>query len=275
MIEQLFQIQIFHSYFSSGIYQNCSVCADAGTQKLIDRCRLLSRMSNGVFELCTTFQDGAAAFTRYLNELTDGQPLKFLLTASDAQFAYITDLPMDWVGQVALSSKSGSRAQAGDIRLNQVLSDRIVDQDGVIGVISIYPDDLLALGGVKVRYQLCFKARSLHWRYSLINRSNARLYNPTICNRDGKVCFDGPVKVALPTGESALRFISGDTQFPLQQVPEVVFDLNDSFVPPLQADGKTVAQCLIKGLPTPQPGQFGAALVDGNPYFFSEMYVYL
>lgn len=275
MIEQLFRIQIFHGYFSSGVYENCRVSADADTQKLIERCRLLSRMSNGVFEICTMFQNGAAAFVRYLNELTDTKPLKFLLTVNEAQFACITDLPMDWVGQMVLSSKSGSMDKTGAICLKPQLSDRIVDQDGVIGVISIYPDDLLALGGAKVRYQVDFKARSLHWQYSLINRSNARLRNPRICSRYGTVCFEGPVSVVLPTGESALRFTSGEVQFPLQQVPDMVFDLNDSFVPPLQADGKTVEQCLIKGLPTPQQGQFGAALVDGNPYFFSEMYVYL
>lgn len=274
MIERLFQIRVAHGYFSSGVFDGCSVSADADTQRLIDRYRLLSRMSNGVFEIYASFRDGAEAFVRYLNELMEGRALKFLLTGSTAQFSYITDLPLDWAGQVKLSSKSGSRDDAGGILLNQELSERSVDRDGVIGVISIYPDDLQASGAADVRYLVDFTARSLHWEYYLVNRSNARLQNPAICNRKQQR-FDGPVAVSLPGGESALRFVSGQMQFPLQQVPDVAFDLIDSFVPPLQTDGKTVERCVIKGLPTPEPGQFRAALADGKPYVFSEMYVYL
>lgn len=274
MIERLFSLRIFHGYFSSGVFENCRVSPDADTQMLIERYRLLSRGENGAFELYASCQNGAAAFVRYLNELTDGDALRFLLTGSEAQFSYITDLPLDWVGQVRLSSKSGSRNEAGDIRLNPVLSERIVDQDGVIGVISVYSEDLQASGATDIRYRVDFTARSLHWRYFLINRSKARLQSPMVCNRD-RGCFDGPVAVVLPTGEAALGFASGDMQFPLQQAPAVTFDLVDSFVPPLQADGKKVERCLIRGLPTPQQAQFGAALVDGKPYVFSEMYVYL
>lgn len=274
MIERLFQIRVAHGYFSSGVFESCSVSADADTQRLIDRYRLLAGMSNGVFEVYASFRDGTAAFVRYLNELMDGEALRFLLTGDEAQFAYITDLPLDWVGQVKLSSKSGSSDNSGGIRLSQELSERIVERDGVLGVISIYPDDLQASGAADVCYLVDFTARSLYWKYYLVNRSNVRLQNPAICNRK-QVRFDGPAPVLLPTGEAALRFVSGEMQFPLQQVPDVAFDLIDSFVPPLQTDGKTVERCVIKGLPTPEPGQFGAALVDGKPYVFSEMYVYL
>jgi hypothetical protein len=141
-------------------------------------------------------------------------------------------------------------------------------------VISIFPDDLLAMKVGNIRYVVDFKVRATHWQYCLINRSKAKLNNPMICNQQ-RVCLEGPVPTVLPNGEHALRFSSGEMQFPVQQVPDVAFDLIDSFVPPLQTNGKTVERCLIKGLPTPKQGQFDIRQSNANPYVFSEMYVYL
>jgi hypothetical protein len=284
MIELLFQVELRHPYYVNGLFENCQLTADGGTQQVMAQYQLIKRTEQGVFGLYTSFQDSAIGFVAYLCQRMNGLPLRFLLTCSNALFVFISDIPLNWVGQVEMSSKSGNSASANEggaademlINLAPRLSEQSASEN-VIGTILIYPDDLLnlfAAGKTKIRYVVQFQVRKLHWIYYLINRTQTRLNNPTVCNKKG-VCFNGPTPVVLPGAGDALEFNSGARQFALQQVPTEIFDLMDSFTPPLETNGQTVERTLIKGLPTPTAEQLGVKQVDGNPYVFGAMNVYL
>lgn len=274
---QLFNIQLLHSYFSDGVFKSCKVIADSDTKKLIDRYRILTRMNEGIFYLYAPFQYVPVDFVQYLDDQLGGEPLRFLLTANEEQFVSITELPLDWLGQVSLNSKSVIQEKAkghAAFQLKPELSDRKIIQPNVIGVISIYLDDLLAMECKDIRYVIEFNARSLHWVYYLINRSQTKLNNPIICSKD-RYLFDGPESVVFSNGEKGLSFHSGETPFPLEQVPSKLFDLVDRLPALDHTEFSQVERCLIQGLPTPNEGQFSVKQKDTGKYIFSEMYIYL
>jgi hypothetical protein len=277
MNKQLFQIQLLHGYFADGLYQYCKVLADSDTIKLMDRYKLLTRMRDGIFSVYMTCQDSAVAFVSYLNDQLQGEPLRFLLAANEEQFVSITDVPFDWCGQMGFSSKLTipENTQSGTpLQLKAELGNRTVSQQNVIGVICIYLDDLLVMGCNSICYVIEFKARAMHWVYYLINRSQTKLNNPMICNKE-RYFFDGPESVVLSNGEKGLSFNSGDRLFPLEQVPTKLFDLVDRLPASMHAEFQPVEHCLIQGLPTPNAGQFSVRQKDTKKYMCSEMYIYL
>lgn len=277
MNRQLFQIQVLHNYFADGLYQHCKVIADGGTKKVMDRYKLLTRMSDGIFSLYVTCHDNVMAFVKYLDDQLQGEPLRFLLTANEEQFVSITDLPLDWCGQVGFNSKLlvlENTVSGTKFHLKAELSNRTVSQQNVIGVISIYPDDLLVLDCKNIRYAIEFKTRAMHWVYYLINRSQTKLNNPMICNKE-RYFFEGPESVILSNGEKGLSFNSGERLFPLEQVPSKLFDLVDLLPASMHTEFQPVEHCLIQGLPTPNAGQFSVRQKDTNRYVCSEMYIYL
>lgn len=114
----------------------------------------------------------------------------------------------------------------------------------------------------------------MHWVYYLVNRSQTKLNNPMICNKE-RYFFDGPEPVVLSNGEKGLSFNSGERLFPLEQVPTKLFDLVDRLPASMHTEFQSVEHCLIQGLPTPNKGQFSVRQKDTNKYVFSEMYIYL
>ena len=270
MIDPLFQIHLSHSYFSDGVFQNCRIVAHSDTEEIASRYNLITHMSKGVFCLYTASQRDTKGFVGHLNDQLQDQPLRFLLCADESQFSFITDLPIDWVGQVEFSSKN-IIADGSNIRLLPTLSSRLVNRQNVIGVISIYLEDLLVLECKNTRYVVDFQSRSVRWLYYLINRSQTKLSNPSIRNK--KYVFEGPEPVVLPGGENGLCFNSGDKQFPLQQIPTLTFDLIDHLLVSMHAGGQTINHCLIQGLPTPKMEDLNRT--GNSKKVVGAMYVYL
>lgn len=280
MTQLLFQIQLFHPFFTDGVFEDCQLLADPATAHAIEHYQLLTRRAAGTFGLYTSSQRSAAQLMQYLAHVTGDAPLRFFLTCNNRHFVFITDLPLGWVGQVTLNSGAGAmQADNGQatISLTPTMLSGGAGAEGVIGEVSIYPSDLVALlaaGFTAIAYTAHFQVRSLHWIYTVINRSQTCLYQPAVRGRDG-INFTGPFAKTLADGEAALEFCSGAMQFALQQVPTVLVDLVDTVPPPLHADAEPVDSVVLRGLPTPQAGQFGARQTASTSYCFAQMYVYL
>lgn len=271
----LFQIQILHSYFGNGVFHHCSVLADRSTGEVMNRYGLLARMTGGMFGCYSTASGDVPDFISYINDQLQGEPLRFFLVTDEERFAFITDLPLDWVGQVEMDSRSGAiehSASGATVQLTPHLNDRTVNQPGVIGVVSIYLDDFLAMNGKPIRYVADFHARALPWRYYLVNRSQTKLHDPVIRDKN-QVYLNGPEAMVLPNGEKGLCFSSGEMAFPLQQIPTHVFDLIDRLPSSMDGGGQSIEHCLIYGLPTPDEDELKQA--GGSRDVFGAMYVYL
>jgi len=274
----LFQLRLLHSYFASGIFEYCTVEADAKTQDFIRRYQCISNLRQGVFRLQLTERDAVTEFLTYLTTQLDGDPLRFYLCADPAWFSAVTDLPMNWVGQIALSSQEVIADAAGKALMMQPrLAARSVQKNTVIAVVSIFVEDILKAAQQPVCYAIHFTARSLYWNYLVATRSLQTLKKFSVKNKAGMV-FQAPVPAQFPNGEAALSFSSAPMQFPLEQIPAISFDLMDSLpMHDVAATGETryVERCLIQGLPTPQAGQFSLREIEGKQCVFSDMYVYV
>lgn len=273
MLAPLFQIAFLHDYFADGQLAACRVQPDGATGLVIDRFRLQTRFEQGVFSLLMVWQDDAGALLGYLRHVLELATLRFLLIGDEQEFFQITELPLNWLGQLQLASAGATKTAAGQMQMTPVLMAAPVPKDGAIAVISIALDDLLLAMGQEVRYVVHFQARRVHWLYYLVNRSQMVLKNPAVVGQNGKQ-FGGPETVVLPGGETALSFSSGEQLFPLRQIPATSFDLVDRMVLPLQSQQQEVEHCLIKGLPTPRLGQLNIARTQ-QQRFICAMHVYL
>lgn len=271
MTASLFQLKISHGYFASGMLEGWTLAPDPSTRTIIDRYGLAPSMRDGLFSL-TTFVSDPAAQLQFLSDQLEGAPLSFWLGCDQEQFLTVTDLPLDWAGQLVLSTKSCVRD--GDAwRLTPALGPHTVLRDGVAGVLSVYLDDLLAMGGQDVVFTADFAARPVHWVYYLVNRGQTRLENPVI-GKNGFV-FAGPQPAVLPGGEKAICFDSGDTAFPLQQKPTIMFDLLARPGGISMDEGGDAEYCVVKGLPVPGGKQLEVRNSGDTPYIFCAMHVYL
>lgn len=279
MMIPLFQIFLFHRYFTSGVFESCQIIPDVNTRIFLQRYSLVLRTEVGKIGLYGSNKIAPLALLGYLQQQLAGAPLQFLMICNESRFLQITNVPLDYVGQIALSSKA-SRAvdtdASGELQreIEPVFGPRQLSQSGVIGLASVYLDDCLTSGGQNVCYQVNFQARVLHWLYYVVNRSQSKLHKPVVCNQQ-KMYFDAPVPVLLSTGESALSFSSGNMQFPLQEHPETSFDLIDNLQPSLHASEQAIEHCLITGLPTPNGENMKTRQVGEGLSAFGEMYVYL
>lgn len=276
MIQALFQLEFKHNYFSDGTLKNCKVVPNSQTQGIINRFSLMSTMNKSVFTFYSTSHVNTVEFLEYLDNLFDNEPFGFTLIFNADDFSLTTDLPLDWVGQIELSSKNIIDSGASDdpLEIDPVLSSRSIFIDNAIGTILIYPADLIAAGGENVRYVVSFEARKTQWLYYLINRSQTTLHDPIVSNEDG-INFEKPETITMPSGETALSFSSGDTQFMMKENPKEIFNLIDRVTPSMSFSNELIENVVIQGLPTPKNHQFNVSTENtGNP-IYSTVYVYL
>jgi hypothetical protein len=206
-----------------------------------------------------------------------GQPLIFNMVSNDDYFALITDLPLDWCGQLQYSSKSATE-QDQTIEMTMQLQARTTALGSVIGQIAIFPEALLTTEG-KMRcpsFVIKMKARLTHWHYYVFNRSQLKLTQPVIRNSQG-IEFEPPVSVIIKNGEQALLFRSGEHTFAFSESFKAPFDLLN-FMPndPEQAlNPRSNVKQLMAGLPIPNTDVLSIEMQHGHQYVYSPMYVYI
>ncbi len=282
MKQTLFEIQLKHGYFSDNNFQHAQLMIEPGTRKILNRFGLVSNSQGSNFTLYTLCHSDVQAFVRYLELILEGQPLVFWLTYDAAKFFFITDLPMNWNGQLEYVSSEltndprESKSQVISERniLNGKLSERSVYKSNVIGVVEIYPLDLLEKGGVDVKYTISFSARMRHWQYIVVNKSQVKTKSLVIKSDNG-LQFDPPKKITSNEGGEAWLFSSGDKKFPMEQIPTTKLNLVNQVRPSMKNREEEIENELLTGLPIPKDEQLSVKLIGDQEYVYSDVYVYL
>ncbi len=284
-METLMTLEIRHEWFTSGRFAACQVVPAPKTAQLLERYRLLSELRDGVYTLFCSGQTGCASVLTSLQAQLFGEPLQFSLRHRPHEFAAITELAVDWVGTLAFDTRR-TENRAGALRLlpelratvpvlGQPVASTSAMSHAEIATLALYPAQLVSGAGVgsgsAPHYVIAFAARRLHWMYWLHYRGHTRLNRPQITDLKG-IEFEPPQALTLPDGTAALCFGSGDLSFPMQQVPEQRLQLIDHMAVP---SAPPVRRCVMRGLPTPQPGQIKQQIRSGQPYVFSAMHLYL
>ena len=290
MNEPLFTISLKHQYYTDGVMQNVKLIPSGDTKIFIDKYQLLLSKQAGVFSLSYFGDSSFDYFVESLGRLLDSKPLTFYLVPLNEQFVIISDLPVNWCGQLnyasnkvtSLSSKSDTDGGAGcqQHNYNLILSmkEKKVLTDGAIGQVEIFSEDLLLNREKSLipNFVVQIDSRSTYWHYYVFNRSQLELTAPKVTNQDD-IVFDNPEDITAVTGEKGLLFRSGKRKFKLTEKAEYQFDLinarKDSFA---ESENVSVdSKLLISGLPIPHTSSVNIAVDEGQRYIYSEMYVYL
>lgn len=277
--ELLFEINFFHQYYDRGVMKEIQILPDPKTRTWINRYRLLVRQGQGKCSLYYPAEFEEGGLIQSLGNTMGEEPFLFFMVTENPFFALFSDLPTNWCGQLRFSSRKTNVEADQSIVMEMQLERQTTWRAGVTGTISLYPNDLFAGTGDKrkCKYSIKIMARSTHWFYYLLNRSQLKLAHPVITNHQG-IEFKEPERVTLPNGEEALRFTSGDEKFLLQETPKIKMDLvNYPESQNKNAYGGTAskARTLIKGLPVPGIEQIGVLEQEGKQFTYSEIYVYL
>jgi hypothetical protein len=277
----LMQIFLFHQYYDDGIMQKMCLQPDHKTQAFFDRYRLIFKQNQSVYALHYFGQNTTTAFTQSLSHLLTRQPLIFNILNSDDYFAIITDLPLNWCGQLQYSSNQVENLpeskqpseQSQTVELTMQLQARTTALGSIIGQIAIFPEDLLTVEGKMSRpsFAIKMKARLTHWHYYVFNRSQIKLVHPVVRNTQG-IEFEPPIST-FKNGEEALLFRSGERTFALCETFKTPFNLVDFMTS--YSDSRSNVKQLITGLPIPSTDALSVEMHNRHQYVYSPMYVYI
>ncbi len=257
----VFKVSIFHSYFENNSCTCLSISPKPATAFLLKRFGFIIRNTINGIEFYSNSSNVTDLLT-YIGKTTALTSFDFELNTATTNFNYFTDLPMNWIGQLAYDTQSKLNQQEQDVTcLVPQLNSEVYQP--ILGALVIHFNDLIKSGSNKtpVQFAIKYKARATQWQYFIINKSAIKLDNPKIIGKSGFE-FEGPQNVIIETGEKALLFSSNKNLIPLNILPAYKFDLIDSQIP---------VKTLIKGLPNPEAG----GLRSDNKSVSSPMYVYV
>jgi len=274
-MRSMLSFRMTHSYFRSARLDQCDFVPDATTLAVMSRFGLLMHQCDSMWCIAADSMQAMPAFIRYLIECQDVSVLKFEIRYPIEWFYNITQIPKNAVGPFQLSTlAAGPVLPDGALSLAPAFDTGMQPGDGVIGQLEIDLSSLAKHEQFPVTFEAQFAARDVGWRYYLVNSNGSVLQRPMIKDRRG-VALDGPKAVTMRDGQAAVMFDSGVGTFPLQEQPEHIFDLYDTRDAAFQAEGQGGEQCLIKGLPTPSPGQLSIEPDAYSQSFFCAMFVYV
>lgn len=272
--QRLFQLDAFHSYFQKDVCRCLEFNAEAATEHLMKRFRLLIRRQVNGIGLYSNSTQSPAQFLAYIEQATGQDAFCFEIRTNNPDFNFFTELPADWVGQLLYDS-SNSSAQDNHVQLNQQLSGNAGTL--CMGKVRLRFEDILKFSEQTgyAPFNIRYAARATQWQYFVINRSSVPLSAPAISGKTS-IHFEGPENVFTAAGQAALLFSSGSSLIPMNEAPIHKFDLVNFPEAGVSADSKSLRpQMIVKGLPTPNPQWIGRVAGDRNGQLSSPMYVYL
>lgn len=269
----LFHLQLRHQYYADGNWQNLKVVPSAQTQAFVKRYQLVQLSGPGSYTLYYNGPNTTEAFVRMMPQLLREQSLCFCLQSSEPYYLNISDLPLDWAGQLQYDSHQSTVDPASGwqvMTLSRIQG--TPPAPDVIGQVSIAPEHL-QVAKVPV-FAIEMASRLTHWSYYVSNRSQASYHELSILNDEGFV-FPAPTPVTLATGEAALHFDSGQQEFPFRAFCAAPFDLVDVLGGATAQDAVEGINrnTLLQGLPIPQPDQLSIKHQNGATYAYSDLYV--
>lgn len=257
------------------------------TQQFLTRYRLLPDHHQGCYSLNYYGPGERDVFMRNMARLLDNQPLQFVLKSQYRDFYTITDLPVQWCGDLVFSSQDAdSKPADNETELTLSLAPRTLATSDEVGRLAIFPQHLWDAGGEGANryFAIRFNSRRTHWYYTLFNRSKLKLNSPMITDHQD-IDFESGIAIKAQSGEKALLFRSGEHRFMMHEKPQFNFQLVDRALgridqkPPqnniLSPQQPAVSTVLLSSLPQPDTDKVNINGRDGQQYVYSQMYLYL
>jgi hypothetical protein len=272
---KIFSTAVYHTFYDNGKCNCLHFIPSHKTDKVLKKFGFkMNPISNG-FDLFSNTTSSLSDLLDYISKTTQQNYFEFEIRCSNPNFILFTTLPIKWLGAINYSSQDPkNQNNNGTITLNQTLEEKLMSP--YFGYLKIYFEDLLQNPNSTAPplFEINFTARATQWQYYFINKNAIPLNNPSITEKEN-IQFDGPEKVTIQTGESALLFTSNKTYIPLSEKPKYKFDLINKNVsnPPNQKN--TNGKVIIKGLPVPDVSRIGIIENNEQNQVASPMYIYL
>lgn len=263
-------LRLEHSYFDSNKSVDLRLSPTTETAIILKQYGFLIRPKldgftlfyNGVSDLSTLF--------RYITSKQMIHEFQFVLTSNSYDFYNYTEFPTNWMGKVYFSSSHQiTNSDSDELVLKPIY--KAEDNPNEIGIVSLVFSDLIAKEASE--YTIRFAARKTQWNYYVINRSEIELHDPIIGTKN-TIVFNLPVKVNLPTGESALCFSSGETLLRLSESPYQNLSLVDQ-LPKISPTASAKLKTIVANLPFPLANRMAQSENPEHQFFISPMYIYL
>jgi hypothetical protein len=271
---KIFGTAVYHTFFDNGKCNCLHFVPNHKTDKILKKLGFkMNPISNG-FDLFSNTTTSLSDILDYISKTTQQNYFEFDIRCSNPNFILFTALSINWIGAIKYSSQDPkNQNNNGIIILNQTLETKIMPS--FFGHLKIYFDDLIKNQNNvdPLHFEIKFTARATQWQYYFINKNAIQLDNPSITEKEN-IQFDGPEKVTIPTGESALLFTSNKTYIPLSEKPVYKFDLINKSISN-QSNQHTKGKIIIKGLPVPDVSRIGIIKNNNQNHVASPMYIYL
>jgi hypothetical protein len=270
-----FNIAVYHTFFDNGKCNCLHFTPNPKADKLLKKFGFkMNTLSNG-FDLYSNTTTSLSDLLDYISKTTQQNYFEFDIRCSNPNFILFTALPINLLGAVNFSTQDSKNSnENGKIALNQTLENKLIPS--VFGHLKIYFEDLVKNQNntAPIHFEINFTARATQWQYYFINKNAVPLNNPSISEKEN-IQFDGPEKVTLQTGESALLFTSHKTYIPLSEKPKYKFDLINKSISNPSNQKNTKSKVIIKGLPVPDVSRIGIIENNNQNQVASPMYIYL
>lgn len=270
-----FSTTVYHTFFDNGKCNCLHFVPNYKTDKVLKKFGFrMGPISNG-FDLYLNTTSSLSNLLDYISKTTQQDYFEFDIKCSNPNFILFTALPINLLGAITYSSQDPKNGNDnGKITLNQTLETRVIPSN--FGSLKIYFEDLVKNqnNAAPVLFKINFTARATQWQYYFINKNAVLLNNPSITEKEN-IQFDGPQKVTIPTGESALLFTSNKTYIPLSEKPKYKFDLINKNISNQSNQKHTNGKIIIKGLPVPDVSRIGIIENNDQNQVASPMYIYL
>ncbi|TCN59972.1 hypothetical protein D0809_08585 [Flavobacterium circumlabens] len=269
-----FDVMVYHTFFDTGKCNSLHFIPDPVTETVFRKFGVrMNRISNG-FELFLKSNSSLTDTLHYISKTTSLDYFEFNIESDNPFFALFTAMPINFAGQLTYTSQDPKNQDSnGVVVLNETLQQE--QSNSFLGSLRISFEDLTKTADTSPsHFEIKFTARATQWQYYVINKNAVPLNHPVI-NEKGKMQFDGPQQVVVPTGEKALLFTSGETDLPLSEKPKYKFDLISQKEPTESDQKNSGGKVLLKGLPVPDVSRIGIIGSTGTIQVTSPMYIYL
>lgn len=261
----VFNIDIKHSYFASGICEDLICNPTIDTKQIIDKYGFIIRKTQSGFQLYSNTNQSIEDYLQYIQQVTETNAFEFTGTAiNQAFYNYTAEIPVTEIG--VLSYKS-NELTTSPIALEKTF---VAKNDASNAItIKIQFDDIIKADTTdNLTYQIQLHARKTQWQYHIINSSNQEYTEIAIESNATEIQFINEGETTLQNGQKATLFSSGETLIPLKNVAEHKFDIVNT----KQTIAGSRKETIFKGLPIPNPSN---QIILDNGTIASPMYVYI
>ena len=265
----LFELEVMHTYFTSGLCEGLIYKPSLETQQLMDRYNLKLFMTNKGFQFYATKAQTNEEFLNYLADARGISSFVFYAKTSDSNFYQFTDFPVGKSGVLMFDSNLTESEDGVEVLDQQLMTQQSTSH---LFMLTIQLSDLLKYveEGDAPQYRIQFESRTTAWQYNIINNSRQHV-NQLSVKGQYNVEFDGGQEVTLENGQSAIAFTSLTDTIPYSEAPHFTFDLVNT----TERLGTSKEKTIFKGLPTPNPSQLRVINKQEQKMVLSPTYVYI